>query len=117
MKAALMADDRSDRDVIFRDCGRDDWVAAVNADMLPPIFLTNPPAVCMIERNCGCIVNIDPTSILNPPDWRLLDFNKSKLNRNLVISKSKTYQIYKKEDPTRLITTGWDLYPLLVNGG
>ena len=90
MKAALMADDRSDRDVTFRDCGRDDWVAAVNAGMLPPIFLINPPAVCMIERNCGCIVNIDPTFTLNPPDWRLLDFDKSKLNRNLVISKSKT---------------------------
>ena len=44
----------------FRDWGYDDWVSALNANMLTAIFLIKATVDGMIEREFGRIVNITP---------------------------------------------------------
>ena len=50
----------------FRDWGRDDWIAAVDANMLTPIFLIKATVDGMIERKFGRIVNITSASVKSP---------------------------------------------------
>src|SRR3954452_2376164 len=50
----------------FRDWGRDDWVKAVDANMLAPIFLIKAVVDGMIERKFGRIVNITSASVKSP---------------------------------------------------
>jgi 3-oxoacyl-[acyl-carrier protein] reductase len=50
----------------FRDWNRDDWIAAVDANMLTPIFLIKATVDGMIERKFGRIVNITSASVKSP---------------------------------------------------
>src|SRR3954471_612020 len=50
----------------FRDWGRDDWIKAVDANMLTPILLIKAVVDGMIERKFGRIVNITSASVKSP---------------------------------------------------
>ncbi|MEM1400493.1 MAG: SDR family oxidoreductase [Pseudomonadota bacterium] len=50
----------------FRDWERDDWIAAVDANMLTPIFLIKSVVDQMIERKFGRIVNITSGAVKAP---------------------------------------------------
>jgi 3-oxoacyl-[acyl-carrier protein] reductase len=50
----------------FRDWTRDDWIKAVDANMLTPIFLIKAVVDGMIERKFGRIVNITSSSVKSP---------------------------------------------------
>ncbi len=50
----------------FREWGRDDWIKAVDANMLAPIFLIKAVVDGMIERKFGRIVNITSASVKSP---------------------------------------------------
>ncbi len=50
----------------FRDWGRDDWIKAVDANMLTPIFLIKAVVDGMIARKFGRIVNITSASVKSP---------------------------------------------------
>ncbi|MEZ5650299.1 MAG: SDR family oxidoreductase [Burkholderiaceae bacterium] len=50
----------------FRDFSRDDWVAAVDANMVTPIELIKAVIDPMIERRFGRIVNITSSSVKAP---------------------------------------------------
>ncbi|MBV8593284.1 MAG: SDR family oxidoreductase [Caulobacteraceae bacterium] len=50
----------------FRDWDRDDWLAAVDANMLAPIFLIKATIDGMIARRFGRIVNITSGAVKSP---------------------------------------------------
>ena len=50
----------------FREWDRDDWIKAVDANMLTPIFLIKAVIDGMIERKFGRIVNITSASVKSP---------------------------------------------------
>jgi 3-oxoacyl-[acyl-carrier protein] reductase len=50
----------------FREWGRDEWIKAVDANMLAPIFLIKAVVDGMIERKFGRIVNITSASVKSP---------------------------------------------------
>src|SRR6476620_1492728 len=50
----------------FRDWGREDWIKAVDANMLTPIFLIKAVVDGMIAHNFGRIVNITSASVKSP---------------------------------------------------
>src|SRR5580765_7986421 len=50
----------------FRDWNRDDWIKAVDANMLTPIFLIKSVVDGMIGRKFGRIVNITSASVKSP---------------------------------------------------
>lgn len=50
----------------FRDWEREDWIKAVDANMLTPIFLIRSVVDGMIERKFGRIVNITSGSVKSP---------------------------------------------------
>lgn len=50
----------------FREWGRDDWVKALDANMLTPIFLIKAVIDAMIARRFGRIVNITSASVKSP---------------------------------------------------
>ena len=50
----------------FREWGRDDWIKAVDANMLTPIFLIRSVIDGMIARKFGRIVNITSASVKSP---------------------------------------------------
>jgi len=50
----------------FRDWDRDDWIAAVDANMLAPIFLIKAVVDGMMDRNFGRIVNITSAAVKSP---------------------------------------------------
>jgi 3-oxoacyl-[acyl-carrier protein] reductase len=50
----------------FRDWGREDWIKAVDANMLTPIFLIKAVVDGMIARKFGRIVNITSASVKSP---------------------------------------------------
>lgn len=50
----------------FRDWDRDDWIAAVDANMLTPILLIKAVVDGMIERKFGRIVNITSAAVKSP---------------------------------------------------
>ncbi len=50
----------------FRDFGRDDWLKALEANMLTPIALINAVVDGMCERGWGRIVNITSSSVKSP---------------------------------------------------
>ena len=50
----------------FRNWSRDDWVAAVDANMITPIELIRATVDGMIERKFGRIVNITSASVKQP---------------------------------------------------
>jgi len=50
----------------FRAWGRDDWINAVDANMLTPIFLIKSVIDGMIARKFGRIVNITSASVKSP---------------------------------------------------
>ena len=50
----------------FRNWGRDDWIKAVDANMLAPIFMIKAVVDGMIERKFGRIVNITSASVKSP---------------------------------------------------
>src|ERR1700733_688188 len=50
----------------FRGWGRDEWMKAVDANMLTPIFLIKAVVDGMIERRFGRIVNITSASVKSP---------------------------------------------------
>ena len=50
----------------FREWGRDDWIKAVDANMLTPIFLIKAVVDGMITRKFGRIVNITSASVKSP---------------------------------------------------
>jgi 3-oxoacyl-[acyl-carrier protein] reductase len=50
----------------FRDWGRDDWIKAVDANMLTPILLIKAVVDGMIERKFGRIVNISARTVKSP---------------------------------------------------
>ena len=50
----------------FREWGRDDWIKAVDANMLTPILLIKAVIDGMIERKFGRIVNITSASVKSP---------------------------------------------------
>lgn len=50
----------------FRDWQRDDWIAALDANMLTPIFLIKAVLDPMIERKFGRIVNITSGAVKSP---------------------------------------------------
>ena len=52
----------------FRDWSRDDWVAALDANMLTPIELIRATLDKMIERRFGRIVNITSAAVKMPID-------------------------------------------------
>lgn len=52
----------------FRDWGRDDWIAALNANMLTPIELIKATVDGMIARRFGRIVNITSSAVKAPID-------------------------------------------------
>src|SRR5690606_40563897 len=56
----------------FRDWSRDDWVAALDANMLTPIELIRATVDKMIERRFGRIVNITSSSDKMPIDILVL---------------------------------------------
>ncbi|MFT4172840.1 MAG: SDR family oxidoreductase [Rhodocyclaceae bacterium] len=52
----------------FRDWNRDDWIAALDANMLAPIALIRATVDGMIERRFGRIVNITSAAVKAPID-------------------------------------------------
>ena len=52
----------------FRDWERDDWIKAVDANMMTPIFLIKSVVDGMIERKFGRIVNITSSAVKAPID-------------------------------------------------
>ncbi len=52
----------------FRDWDRDDWIKAVDANMLTPIFLIKATVDGMMERGFGRIVNITSSAVKAPID-------------------------------------------------
>jgi len=50
----------------FRDWDRDDWIKAVDANMLTPIFLIKATVDGMIERKFGRVVNITSGAVKSP---------------------------------------------------
>ncbi len=50
----------------FDDWGRDEWIAAIDANMLTPITLIKATMGAMMERRWGRIVNITSTSVKAP---------------------------------------------------
>ena len=52
----------------FRDWGRDQWIAALDANMLTPIELIKATVDGMIERGFGRIVNITSSAVKAPID-------------------------------------------------
>ncbi|MGE8240512.1 MAG: SDR family NAD(P)-dependent oxidoreductase, partial [Stenotrophomonas indicatrix] len=50
----------------FRTFERDDWIAALDANMLAPIALIRATVDAMIERGFGRIVNITSSSVKAP---------------------------------------------------
>ncbi len=52
----------------FRDWGRDEWIAALDATMLAPIALIRATIDRMIERRFGRIVNITSSAVKAPID-------------------------------------------------
>lgn len=52
----------------FRDWSRDDWIAAIDANMLTPIELMRSTVDGMMERGFGRIVNITSSSVKAPID-------------------------------------------------
>ena len=52
----------------FRDWDRDDWIKALDANMLTPIFLIKATVDGMIERKFGRIVNITSGAVKAPID-------------------------------------------------
>ncbi len=50
----------------FRDWGREDWIRALDANMLTPIFLIKAVVDGMIGRRFGRIVNITSGSVKSP---------------------------------------------------
>lgn len=50
----------------FREWGRDDWLAALNANMLTPIELIKATVDGMSERGFGRIVNITSSAVKSP---------------------------------------------------
>jgi 3-oxoacyl-[acyl-carrier protein] reductase len=50
----------------FRDWSRDDWIKALDANMLAPIFMIKAVVDGMIERRFGRIVNITSASVKSP---------------------------------------------------
>ncbi len=50
----------------FRDWDRDDWIAAIDANMLSAIFMTKAVVDGMIEQNFGRIVNITSSAVKAP---------------------------------------------------
>ncbi|MCH8237699.1 MAG: SDR family NAD(P)-dependent oxidoreductase, partial [Proteobacteria bacterium] len=50
----------------FRDWDRDIWIAAIDANMLTPIFLIKAVVDGMIERKFGRIVNITSSAVKAP---------------------------------------------------
>jgi 3-oxoacyl-[acyl-carrier protein] reductase len=50
----------------FRDWDRDDWIAAVDANMLSAIFMIKATVDGMIERKFGRIVNITSSAVKAP---------------------------------------------------
>lgn len=52
----------------FRDWNRDDWIKAVDANMLTAIFLIKAVVDGMIERKFGRIVNITSAAVKSPID-------------------------------------------------
>jgi 3-oxoacyl-[acyl-carrier protein] reductase len=52
----------------FRDWGREDWIAAIDANMLTPIALIKATVDAMMSRGFGRIVNITSSSVKAPID-------------------------------------------------
>ncbi len=52
----------------FRDWDRDDWIKALDANMLTPIFLIKATVDGMIERKFGRVVNITSGAVKAPID-------------------------------------------------
>ena len=52
----------------FRDWSRDDWIRAIDANMLAPIELIKATVDAMIERRFGRIVNITSSAVKAPID-------------------------------------------------
>ncbi len=52
----------------FRDWDRDDWIKALDANMLTPIFLIKATVDGMIERRFGRVVNITSGAVKAPID-------------------------------------------------
>jgi len=52
----------------FRDWDRDDWIKAVDANMLTPIFLIKSTVDGMMDRKFGRIVNITSSAVKAPID-------------------------------------------------
>lgn len=52
----------------FRDWSRDDWIKAIDANMLTPIELIKATVDAMIERKFGRIVNITSNAVKAPID-------------------------------------------------
>ncbi len=50
----------------FRDWQRDDWIRAVDANMLTPIFLIKATVDGMMERKFGRVVNITSAAVKSP---------------------------------------------------
>ncbi len=50
----------------FRDWSRDDWIAALDMNMLAPIEMIRATVDTMIERRWGRIVNITSSAVKNP---------------------------------------------------
>ena len=50
----------------FRDWDRDDWIRAIDANMLAPIFMIKAVVDGMIERRFGRIVDITSASVKSP---------------------------------------------------
>jgi 3-oxoacyl-[acyl-carrier protein] reductase len=50
----------------FRDWTRDDWIKAVDQNMLAPIFLIKSVVDGMVDRKFGRIVNITSASVKSP---------------------------------------------------
>ncbi len=52
----------------FRDWDREDWIKAVDANMLTPIFLIKATVDGMMERKFGRVVNITSSAVKAPID-------------------------------------------------
>lgn len=50
----------------FRDWDREDWIAAIDANMLSAIFMIKATVDGMIERNFGRVVNITSSAVRAP---------------------------------------------------
>ncbi len=56
----------------FRDLSRDDWLAAIDANMLAPLELIRLTIDGMIARRFGRIVNITSSAVKSPVDMLIL---------------------------------------------